>query len=59
MLPFPLLMVWMGVDHVVKSIVLAEPSETLLYSSMYPAQYCLECHPSLAAMLQIGDLIKF
>lgn len=56
---FPLLMIWMGVDQVIRSIVLAEPSDTLLFSSVYPAYYCLECNPALSQLVQIGDTLKF
>ena len=56
---FPLLMSWIDKDCKVVSQIVAQPSETVLYSSSVPAMYCLESHPALLSRLQIGDELEF
>lgn len=56
---FPLLMSWINKDHIVVSQMVAEPSDTYLYSSKVPAQFCLESHPALLSRLQLGDELRF
>ena len=56
---FPLLMTWMDSNHVVCGMSIAEANSPLLYSSTYPAQFCLESHPDLIYKIRIGDVLKF
>lgn len=56
---FPLLMSWIDKDYKVVSQIVADPSNTVIYSSNVPAMYCLESHPALLSRLQIGDELKF
>ena len=56
---FPLLMVWIDANRKILNMFVAQPSDSQLYSSKIPSQYCLECHPALLSRLQLGDQLKF
>ena len=55
---FPLLMTWLNKDSVIISQVLAQPSNTQLYSSVLPASLCIESHPDLLERLHVGDKLS-
>ncbi len=55
---FPLAVIWLDANKRVVDKVLARPFFPY-YAPRQPAQYYLECHPTVLQRVQIGDRLEF
>jgi uncharacterized membrane protein (UPF0127 family) len=55
---FPLAVIWLDAHKTVVDKVLARPFHPS-YAPRQPAQYYLECHPTVLERVQIGDQLEF
>jgi uncharacterized membrane protein (UPF0127 family) len=55
---FPIAVIWLDASRRVVDKVLAKPFHPY-YAPSQPAQYYLECHPSVFERVRIGDQLEF
>jgi hypothetical protein len=54
---FPIAVIWLNAERKVVDKVLARPFRPY-YAPQHPAQYFVECHPSVIDKVQIGDRLE-